>query len=243
MKIPRQGHEPGWRSRGAAIPGFSLVELLVALGIVAILAALIASSVQSATRKARAAQCMSVMRNLGQGILLYTQDHGEFPRSYHSCAGAGKQPWAKAILPYLGHPADPTPQEWSALFERSYRCPTDKSNDTNIYSYALNVFYELTPDGDDYVGSPSTWRKPVTLPSPSSTILLAEPKAVYYADHLMCHLWTSAKGAANAVDAQRHDRRSNYLFADGHVETLQIEATFDLGKPINLWNPSLAGKR
>jgi len=51
----------------------------------------------------------------------------------------------------------------------------------------------------------------------------------------------SANGAANAVDAKRHDGKANYLFVDGHVETLPISSTFDTAKGINLWNPSLAG--
>lgn len=225
----------------AAHRGFSMVELLVGVSIVAVLAALIVPGVQGSIRKAKVTQCLAKMRNLGQGIQLYALDNAEFPRSLHSSAGAGKQPWAKAILPYMDSPASPSDAEWTNIFERGYRCPADKKKETSIYSYALNVFFELTPDGDDYTGSPQTWRKPVNVERGSKTILLAEPKPVYYADHIMCHQWTSANGAANAVDAERHDGKANYLFVDGHVETLPISSTFDTAKGINLWNPSLAG--
>jgi len=240
MKSLHTEASKGWRPPRAASLGFSMIELLVSISIVAILAALISSGVQGATKKAKAALCLAKMKNLGHGILQYTQDHNEYPRSLHSAAGAGKQPWAKAILPYMGYPATPSDPEWAAIFEKVYRCPSDKNKDVNIYSYALNVHYELTPDGDDYDGSPATWRKPINLERPGSTILLAEPKAVYFADHLMCHQWTSANGAANAVDAKRHAGKANYLFADGHAETLPITSTFDPGKGINRWNPGLA---
>lgn len=227
----------------AASHGFSLVELLVSISVIALLAALIVPGVQSAIRKTKVTQCLAKMRNLGQGIQLYTLDNTEFPRSLHSSAGAGQQPWAKAILPYMGFSASPSDAEWANLFEKVYRCPADKKKDVSIYSYALNVFFELTPDGDDYTGLPQTWRKPINVVRSSRTIMLAEPKPVYYADHIMCHQWTSANGAANAVDAKRHDGKANYMFVDGHVETLSIVATFDTAKGINLWNPSLAGAR
>jgi prepilin-type processing-associated H-X9-DG protein len=212
------------------------------VSIIAILTALIVPGVQSSIRKAENIQCLGKMRSIGQGIQLYTQDNEEFPRSLHSAAGAGKQTWAKAILPYLGYTNTPSNAEWASIFEKLYRCPADPKKEASIYSYALNVFYELTPDGDDYTGSPQTWRKPINVDHGAKTILLAEPKPVYYADHIMCHQWTSAKGASNAVDGLRHDRKSNYVFVDGHVESLPVASTFDVSKGINLWNPSQAGK-
>lgn len=240
MNIPREGRKRGWRPARAASLGFSLVEMLVGISIVALLAALVASGVQGAMKRAKSAQCLAKMRNLGQGIQLYTQDSAEFPRSLHSAAGAGKPTWAKAILPYMGYVSTLPAAEWSNVFEKLYRCPVDTNHTTDIYSYALNVYFELTPDGDDYTGSPATWRKPISLNHGSATILLAEPKPVYYADHIMGHLWTSAAGATNAVDVKRHALGSNYLFVDGHVATLPILATYDPAKGIDLWNPSLA---
>lgn len=76
--------------------------------------------------------------------------------------------------------------------------------------------------------------------STPQAVLLAEPKPVYDADLIMCHQWTSATGASNAVDAKRHDGKANYLLADSHVETLFITSTFNPAKGINLWNPGLA---
>jgi len=240
--MTQQKHNPGRRSSNAAAPGFSMVELLVSMCILAVLAGFIATGFQGSTKKARGIQCVAKMRNLGQGIQLYTQDNAEFPRSLHSAASAGKLPWAKAILPYLGFSDTPSDLEWANIFEKIYRCPSDPKKDVNICSYALNVHLELTPDGDDYTGSPATWRKPINLDQATRTILLAEPKPVYYADHIMCHQWSSATGASNAVDAKRHEGKANYLFADGHVEALLITSTFDPAKGINLWNPGLAGR-
>lgn len=231
------------RRPNAAASAFSLIELLVAVGVVTALVALLFPALRGASNRARETQCLARMRALGAGITAYAQNEGEFPRSLHSAAGAGTEPWARAILPYLGSVTQPTDPEWRAHFERSFRCPADKNRGPELFSYGLNVFFELTPDGDDYDGSPATWRKPVNIDHPASTILLAEPKAVYFADHVMSHLWTTAAGASNALDGKRHSGRSNFLFVDGHAEALPVSATFDPAKNINRWNPGLAGRR
>ncbi len=223
--------------------GFTLVELLAVLAIVAVLMMVLAPVIQAAQRKAQSAECLSKMKNLGAGILLHAQDTGEFPRSLHSAAGAGVRPWAKSILPYLDQPANPSAAQWESLFAKLYTCPANPKKDPSIHSYALNVFFELDPGGDDYGGSPARWRRPGNLPRPAATILLAEPRAVHFADHIMSHQWTGGSGASNAVDSKRHAGRSHYLFCDGHVRALEVEETFDPGAGVNLWNPIEAGAR
>lgn len=223
------------------IRGVSLIEIVIVILIGAVLVALSSAALSSLSSRTKNVQCLSKLRSLGEAITLYSQDNGgELPRSLHSAAGVGKMPWGKAILSYLGQPANPSDLEWGKIFNTHYRCPVDKNTDPNLWSYALNVHFELTPDGDDYVGSPATWRKLVNIERPGATILLAEPKSVYYADHVMCHQWTSAKGASNAIDRLRHGRTSNYLFVDGHAESLTVESTFDPISGTNRWNPSLA---
>jgi prepilin-type processing-associated H-X9-DG protein len=219
----------------------SLVETVIVLAVGAILVSLSSAAVSSISGRTKNVRCLSRLRTLGTGVVLYSRDNnGDFPRSLHSAAGAGKTPWGKAILPYIGLAADPPDSEWERVFNVYYRCPADKNTSSNLWSYALNVYFELTPDGDDYEGSPATWRKVVNVDRPGATILMAEPKSVFYADHIMCHQWTSAKGATNAIDRLRHGGSSNYLFVDGHAEALSIGATYDPGNGMNRWNPALA---
>lgn len=221
--------------------GISVLEMLIAFSLGAVLATLAVAGASNATHNARNAQCLSRMHHLGGGIFLYSQDHnGEFPRSCYSAANAGKKPWGKAILPYLGLPGDPSDAEWEAIFKVHYRCPADKSSKPPLWSYGLNVHFELNPDVDDYEGSPATWCRMANVERPCPTILLGEPRGVDEADYIKCHRWTSAKEASDAIDGLRHGKTSNYLYVDGHVKSLPVLTSYNPEKSVNRWNPALA---
>jgi len=125
-------------------------------------------------------------------------------------------------------------------FNRLFRCPSDKETDMYTYSYGLNVFFELDPRGDDYQGSPQTWRKLSQIPHPSQTILMAETRPVRFGDHLMSHFWSTPEAAANALSGKRHLGKSHFLFVDGHVQAMEVKETLNPSQCRNLWNPSLA---
>ncbi len=222
--------------------GFTLVELMVVIAIVALLASLAAPALNRAGAAARGAQCMGRMRSLGLAVILCAQDRdGEFPRSSHSAYGHREPSWAKSILPYLDGPAAPTTAQWEEAQKRHFRCPEDRER-TRGLSYGLNVYFELDPGFDDYAGSPATWRRLASVARPSATVMLAELKTATSADHVMAHFWEGT-GEGAEVDGTRHGGRSNYVFVDGHAARLALRETFDPGTGLDLWNPGTAGER
>ncbi|MDQ3329667.1 MAG: DUF1559 domain-containing protein, partial [Planctomycetota bacterium] len=59
--------------------GFSLIELFVVLGVIALLIALLIPAVQAARETARRMQCKSHLKQLGLALHHYESAHGCFP--------------------------------------------------------------------------------------------------------------------------------------------------------------------
>jgi prepilin-type N-terminal cleavage/methylation domain-containing protein len=64
---------------------FTLIELLVVLAIIAIIAAILFPAFARARENARRASCLSNMKQIGLGMMQYTQDNDErYPPEWHS---------------------------------------------------------------------------------------------------------------------------------------------------------------
>jgi len=72
--------------------GFTLVELLVAMALLAVIAAILFPAFVQAREKSRQAVCMSHQRELALAIMLWTQDHNE-------CLPAAEDVWEAVDVP------------------------------------------------------------------------------------------------------------------------------------------------
>src|SRR5687768_8848985 len=71
---------PRLRRGAARSSGFTLLELIVVVAIIAILAAVIIPMWMRTQRNARAAECMNNLRQIGTGLTRYLGDHDQtFP--------------------------------------------------------------------------------------------------------------------------------------------------------------------
>ncbi|MEM7163939.1 MAG: DUF1559 domain-containing protein [Planctomycetota bacterium] len=127
------------RSVQRAPLGFTLVELLVAISIVAVLTALALPAMRGALERADRAVCLSNLRQLGQAFSEYVADHGHFPAAELAVRDeAGKvvarKRWYHAIAPYLGAP----PAAWNSAQGRpGLVLPSADDRDQSVFPDVL----------------------------------------------------------------------------------------------------------
>lgn len=86
--------------------GFTLVELLVVISIIAILVAILLPAVQTARESARRATCGNNLRQIGLALLGFHDTAGEFPRGAYTADASDSRRedglgWATKTLPYI----------------------------------------------------------------------------------------------------------------------------------------------
>jgi prepilin-type N-terminal cleavage/methylation domain-containing protein/prepilin-type processing-associated H-X9-DG protein len=95
--------------------GFTLVELLVVIGIIALLISILLPSLNKARETANKAKCASNLHQIGLAILLYQNDNNQFyPRTVQDTTGIPKATWGYAAGapttsadPFLSNPEGP----------------------------------------------------------------------------------------------------------------------------------------
>ena len=118
--------------------GFTLVELLVVIGIIGMLVALLLPAVMSAQEQARQTQCAKQMKDLAGANLAHAMKKGRFPGW-----NEGGDTWVEAILPYLDMQQAAITQSYNTNPEADplFYCPSNPPEDTTaLYlSYVANA--------------------------------------------------------------------------------------------------------
>ena len=120
-------------------PAFTLLELLVVIGIIGILAALLMPALSAARAEARAAKCMSNLRQIGMGLTMYSSVHADY------IIPSFNLPWAPgATTNFTGGPDQPM-EGWACILDRDGFVPGDNRDRSTS-----SVFY--CPDTLDVQG-------------------------------------------------------------------------------------------
>jgi prepilin-type N-terminal cleavage/methylation domain-containing protein/prepilin-type processing-associated H-X9-DG protein len=87
------------------IPGFTLIELLIVVAIMGVLAALLFPVLARVRENARRATCQSNLKQMGMGVVQYSQDYDErFPPQWNETDTGTNVPamaWPQLTYPYV----------------------------------------------------------------------------------------------------------------------------------------------
>lgn len=217
---------------------FTLVELLVAIGIVCVLSALLFSVLSSARKRSQTFTCASHLKQIGQAIEMYVNDNaGFYPRVWSSPSlSSNCSLWVERIYPYVRKaeifecPAAP---DW-LTYETG--CPPDMENAADPFrrvnfdgAYDLNSpvpenFFEKMPTGQWNKGYADKAINQVRYRRPSSTILVLDGDGYFVNPSHKDPPYEGIEGLKDCgVDAW-HNNGANVCFADGHVKWLSLQA-------------------
>jgi prepilin-type N-terminal cleavage/methylation domain-containing protein/prepilin-type processing-associated H-X9-DG protein len=198
---------------------FTLIELLVVIAIIAILAAILFPVFARARENARRASCMSNLKQIGLGVMMYTQDFDEHVPGSSANDSMGTK-FSARLDPYVKS-------------TQVFKCPSDSSpvNVTSGYNSYGYSYYYLAQDPD--AGTVSL----ASIQSPSETVMITDKDDTSTRDFVYppqgwginggsWHTGTVTTSEAYThgnVDP-KHLEGVNVAWCDGHVKWQKIEA-------------------
>jgi prepilin-type processing-associated H-X9-DG protein len=109
---------------------FTLVELVVTIGIIALLAALLLPALSKGKAQAQSSSCKSRLRQIGLALNMYASDTSRYPPMGGSFP---YQTWADRLEPYY-------PLNWT---NTSWNCPTYLARNDSIHQWS-NSFWSAS---------------------------------------------------------------------------------------------------
>jgi prepilin-type N-terminal cleavage/methylation domain-containing protein/prepilin-type processing-associated H-X9-DG protein len=175
---------------------FTLVELLVVIGIIALLISILLPSLQAARRQADKVKCLSAMRQLGNAFFMYSNDNqGYWPAARHSYTG----PAATSPLTGAAIPAGARDKRWHD-FIGNYVNGNRPINEigTQNSSIETQMWSPAIKEGNNLLWGCPTWSRAIMNTSGTITY-----NSVYYNGYQMNKFPLAPKDLSGGVAYQR----------------------------------------
>jgi prepilin-type N-terminal cleavage/methylation domain-containing protein/prepilin-type processing-associated H-X9-DG protein len=231
---------------GGKRTGFTLIELLVVIAIIAILASILFPVFSRARENARRSSCLSNLKQIGLGIMQYTQDYDEKfpPNSYQSgqlqsdpampgakflsgTSGSGdhRMTWMDFVQPYLKS-------------TQIMVCPSASDLTRASYGYQAAFGGDSNNCANYILGCSKTW-SPISMAevNRSAEVIMVSEYQKSIVSYLLMppyYFYSLNNSYAGYTPDQVgvHLDGSNALYADGHVKWRSIGTIKTFG---SLW--------
>jgi len=187
-----------------AARGFTLLELLVVIAVIAILFTLLLSALHRARASAQAISCRNNLRQWGTATLLFVAENNDFLPKDGSASGEGvNDGWYIDLPRVLNQPTyHEMPWRTNANMDPGHClwiCPANlrRSNGTNLFHYCLNRRVNATGVNNQ--------AKLGSIPKPTATVWLFDNGG------------TGPVAAENNVHTDLHNHGAQFVFLDGHA--------------------------
>jgi prepilin-type N-terminal cleavage/methylation domain-containing protein len=210
-------------------PGFTLVELLVVIAVIAILGALLLPVLRNAKAKAHRTTCLNHLRQIDLGVRMYCDDAND---TSPKTPGTNSSPSSENFINFVGYKklmkGNVGLEGASSPSDKLFACPADtfhygsqgyvtegfhKQSFSDYSSYGFNAG-ATNPVYSTRTGLAG--RKISSIKDPAKTILVMEIPALFP------YSWHDPKRPLSVKNSVFNDAKNMVGFVDGHASYIKI---------------------